>query len=385
MGVCLCDDQKKVVDCSGQELNYIPPSFPIDTITLRLSDNNIKSIEVDDFKGAERIKHLDLGNNMISNLDALSFRQLRLATLDLSENQLFTWNISVIEPMAHSLQILNWSQNFLEEIVREMFDVPLPQLRELILTETTLRHIEDRSFSRMNRLKVLRLNRNLIKTLNNETFFGLVQLQELYLDNNFFNFFPSQPSFAPIQKSLLVFSFSGHNRISQLPMDISFPLLQTLNISHCNLNSIANFTFVGVPKLRILDLSNNFIRFLAAESFNGMKWLQILMLAQNGFVAFPYRALSRVSSSLKELNFDNNAIYRITATPSIEHLLSKIEILSLRHTYLTQIDGSSFFRELQALNVLRISYSRLEELPKEALSHLTNLYEFEFNGNLISR
>ena len=301
----------------------------------------------------------------------------------MSGNKLKTWSGNLTVSMENSLEVLDLSSNDFADLTRTMFDSPLRNLQSLILDSNGLRSIEDFTFSQLNKLKFLSLKQNVLRSFNDKglTFSGLQNLQELYLDSNFFSYIPDQEVFQEVQKSLTILSFAIHSRINSVP-PLDFPNLRVFNMSYCSLEYVDNFTFVGTSQLQSLDLEGNLIALLAPESLNGLNELKVLRLQQNRFVAFPYRALHPVSYSLKELYLDNNAIFRITSRPTDEILLQNLQYLSLHNTLISSIAEDSFFRHLQFLKFLDISQTRLDRIPKASLAHLTSLEELDISGSL---
>ena len=375
-----------LVNCSGLELDRVPDNLPSHTITLDLSGNKITQIDHNELEGLRDLENLHLNDNLIFKIHDSSFRESHsLKFLDLSKNKLNAWSLNITKPVEDSLEVLDLSSNRLGKVTRDMFNSALLKLRILNLDNNGLMSIEDFSFSQLSGLEILSLNVNVLKSFNKEglTFTGLGNLTQLSLDSNFFNIVPEQGSFEAIQKSLRILSFSGHQRINELPR-FDLPNLQEFTMAYCGIEFADNYTFIGTPRLRTLSLRGNSIRFLASQFLLGLNQLQTLQLQQNRFVAFPYRALSLVSNSLEVLYLDNNAIYRIVRNPFDANLLSNLQHLSLHNTFVFEIEGDSFFRHLQSLRMLNISSSRLEQIPKQALAHLTTLEELDISNSLIT-
>ncbi len=353
---------------------------------LELSWNLIDEVRKNDLRGLHSLEKLSLRGNHISSIDALSFRDLSsLKTLNLMGNKLEEWSSNITHAFRSSLEVLNLSDNLITQVTGTMFDRAMPRLRDLLLDVNAMNRIDDDAFASLQNLRVLSLNRNLLKSFSSSTFSGLHRLEELYLDFNFFSDFPELPSFASVQNSLRLLSFAGNQRLKSLPL-LDFPNLESFNISFCNLDLIANFTFSGTPLLRVIDMSHNFIRFMASGSLNGLRHIQHLDLSWNAFVLVPYAAMSPISETLEELILDHNALHRISSSRfDNDGLLSHLKFLSLRGTLLSAIDSDSFFRNLRSLKSLKLSSSQLNAVPGDAITNLIELEDFDFSENFISK
>ena len=330
------------------------------------------------------LKNLFLRSNRIDSIHERSLIKLTsLEMLDFGYNRLAAWSGNITAPIAQSLTFLDLSGNQIEKLTASMFNTFMPKLKELYLEENGMKTIEIRSFQNLPNLKILSLKVNVLKEFNLD---GLEKLEKLFLDRNFFSYFPEPTSFGPAQKSLKFLSFSGHQRVSSLaPLEL--PLLNHLNVSNCNLNYIDNFTFVGTPRLNELDISYNAISIFGTEAFSGLSVLKKLSISRNPLVFLPYRALSDVGETLEELNADYLDLSRIPAANNEvgSSFLTNLTILSLQNNRIVSIDAKSFFRNLKSLVMLRLSSTLLREVPTMAIAHLLSLEELEFERNRITK
>jgi hypothetical protein len=82
-----CDVTTKVLSARG--FTHVPKNLPANLITLDLSDNNITTIENDDFGTLKQVKTINLSYNQIQTLHGRSFENLPyLEVLDISFNNI---------------------------------------------------------------------------------------------------------------------------------------------------------------------------------------------------------------------------------------------------------------------------------------------------------
>ena len=56
------------VDCHGQNLTAVPDGIPLSVTGLRLSNNSLRAINLDDFSKFTQLKNLIIDNNNASQL-----------------------------------------------------------------------------------------------------------------------------------------------------------------------------------------------------------------------------------------------------------------------------------------------------------------------------
>jgi len=332
---------------------------------LSLQNNLITGLDEDIFTELENLKVLNLRNNRISFVASRSFRHVNktLEDLDLSKNE---WHMLDEDP-------------FLE---------PMHNLRELKLSENGIKTLRGESFSGVTGLKILSLESNVINSLETDGYalHGLTSLEELYLGSNFFSAMPSQGAFQACQDSLTILSMPGQIRLNELPK-LSFPNLKILNMSHCSLTLIENNTLSDCPNLETLDLSDNKIQRMQSKSLSGLVALKYLYLSLNFFAYLPYSALAEVSRSLQSLHADYLGLSEVGNFSTLfgDGFLGNLTYLSLGYNGITNIDQNSFFNNLKKLQILKLSYTQLRDVPKQAMMNLSSLEEFVFDENPITQ
>lgn len=163
----------------------------------------------------------------------------------------------IIDNIPDKSNSLDYSYNRLSEIPNEIF-----------ITKNLL-NLED-----------LNLDWNYDVKLHPDSFKGLTRLRWLYISgDNIHQLNPDQFKYNPILEKLIMF----HNVIT-LPS--SGPLLNSISLrelwlGRCDITSIPNEVFSGLPNLELLDLRGNNIQVLRQKVFQTLKNLKTLYLDDN--------------------------------------------------------------------------------------------------------
>ncbi|KAM4701081.1 opticin isoform 2-T3 [Discoglossus pictus] len=105
--VCVCLGSSTY--CDDVDLKTIPP-LPKNTVYLYARFNKITQVRISDFAGLKKLKHVDLSNNALTEIDNEAFHQLpSLQELILSKNQL-----TILPQLPSSLIKLDAQQNELQ-------------------------------------------------------------------------------------------------------------------------------------------------------------------------------------------------------------------------------------------------------------------------------
>lgn len=281
---CRCDEQSfglfssfslTKVDCSGLGPNTIPVSIPLETSSLDLSFNGIRSIDgpVLSGSGYTTLSSLNLSNNLITVMNGLVFSKLRyLETLDLSWNsiQIFGEDFSGL-PLAE----VNLSHNQIHKINLSVFRVqdhgrPL----SVDLSYNSLNSIIRSELSQPLNIQTLNLAGNKLTSVPR---LKDISLQFLTLDDNPISVIDKQ-------------SFVGLKYLVYLSLS-SMPDLHTIRPQ--SLRDLRN--------LQVLDLSNNHnLKTWSAGVFNGLTSLQELNLSNRWLTSLPAKIL-RLLPSIKSI------------------------------------------------------------------------------------
>ncbi|XP_076875363.1 tsukushi-like [Brachyhypopomus gauderio] len=260
------------VDCSGVGPGMVPVSIPLDTSSLDLSSNSIRSMDSSVFSGPgyTTLTSLDLSDNLISTVNGSTFSKLRyLETLDLSRNSV-------------------------ENLPEGCFS-GLP-LTEVDLSSNRICVINLNVFAVRDHGRPLSvdLSHNLITAVTRNPRLWLPTIQSLNLAGNQLNSVPALQNISLRSLNLACNpipvvdqqSFAGlrdlvHLSLSEMP----------------NLHTIEPQSLKDLQNLQILDLScNNKLKSLNEEVFSGLGLLQELNLSKSGVVSLPTNILHLLPS-----------------------------------------------------------------------------------------
>jgi Leucine-rich repeat (LRR) protein len=314
---------------------------------LDMRNNEIASLEVDEFLDLDNLRELYLGNNRLKELISGVFYHLKgLSHLDLSYNQL---------KELHSRVFLN-----------------LRNLSQLDLSGNPFGNITSKTFRDLISLKTLRLANCKLKQLHSLAIDGLPSLYELDLSSNLFERIRFQEFKAT--RSLRVLQLSS-NKIAILEEKAFFghQNLQ-LNLSNNRLVQLDPCAFCEAS-IESLDLSRNRLRKLKSKDFAPITdTLQSLNLSFN-YDLNEYDLASTLSTlkALRTCNISNMALddrFRFrTAFSASTKSLATID-LSFNHMY--NLSGNSF-PPLTQLRHLDLSKNRIEMLDANATAELARL------------
>lgn len=211
---CRCEEQSfglfksfslTRVDCSGLGPNAIPVSIPLETSSLDLSSNGIRSLEgaVPSGPGYTTLASLNLSDNLISLVNGSVFSKLRyletldlsrnsiqklvegfsglpLAEVDLSHNRIQEINLHAFHVQDHGRPLsVDLSYNLLTSVIRSKPSQPL-NIQSLNLAGhelTCVPNLQDVS------LHFLTLDENSISVVSEQSFAGLKHLLHLSLSS----------------------------------------------------------------------------------------------------------------------------------------------------------------------------------------------------------
>ncbi|XP_074444148.1 leucine-rich repeat-containing protein 66 [Larus michahellis] len=160
------------VNCSFTGISTIPEDTSQTAITADFSYNNIKTFTCADGRSEEwMLKHLNLSNNLISELSLTTCRNLPvLETLNLDGNAIRTLALDVPTP-AHGSQTYGKVHRL------------LPALKVLSVERNNLNRVP-RGLGRLQSLQTVRLSSNGIGQIDASDFQNCSQLKDIHLQNN---------------------------------------------------------------------------------------------------------------------------------------------------------------------------------------------------------
>ncbi|NXC75914.1 LRC66 protein, partial [Anhinga anhinga] len=184
-----CWDGEFSVNCSFTGISTIPEDVSQTAITADFSYNNIKTFMSTDRRNEEwMLKHLNLSNNLISELSLTTFRNLPfLETLNLSGNAIHTLTLDIPTPAQGSkkcgegcrllpaLKVLSIERNNLNAVPRGLG--LLQSLQTIHLSSNGIRQIDLNDFQNCSQLKDIDLQNNKITKIHPDVFRDLNKLQ----------------------------------------------------------------------------------------------------------------------------------------------------------------------------------------------------------------
>ncbi|XP_009680273.2 leucine-rich repeat-containing protein 66 [Struthio camelus] len=197
-------DGKFLMNCSFTGISAIPKDVSQTAITADLSYNNIKTFLCTNGSNEEwMLKHLNLSNNLISELSLATFRNLPvLETLNLNGNAISTLTLDIPTPARRSekykeayhllpaLKVLSVERNNLNTIPRGL--KMLQSLQTIHLSSNDILQIDLNDFQNCSQLKNIYLQNNKITKIHPDAFKDLNKLQVVDLRGNTLTTLPPQ-------------------------------------------------------------------------------------------------------------------------------------------------------------------------------------------------
>ncbi|KAG5569497.1 hypothetical protein H5410_059263 [Solanum commersonii] len=232
---------------------------------LDLSDNSFSGEIPDVYSNLKELRYLDLSDNSFSGEipDVFSnFQELRY--LDLSSNRFIGPFPASILSLTH-LEFLGLLSNSLSGPLPSKTSM-LQKLSGLYLSDNSLNGTIPSWVFNLPLLTRLFLNHNQFSGLADEIKTNPV-LELLYLNNNQLS--GSFPQSLVNLTNLETLDLSSNNLTIDEGMNITFPSLERLHLSSCELKDFPHF-LRNVKTLRYLDITNNKIRGQIPNWFSGM-------------------------------------------------------------------------------------------------------------------
>jgi len=377
-------------------LTQIPPSVcrTSNLLELDINDNRLTRFDNNCFTNMTSLTHLSAERNQINELLDGVFDGLKsLKNLHLSRNRISDIGLHVFSYHLRNLRHISLNDNSLLSLQSGVFD-SLESLVFLNLSENRISNIDLHVFSNrssLQNLKYIELKNNSLTSLQDGVFDGLESLDHLYLSGNQIsnissNVFSSRSNLSHLRKleindNLLTSIDDGvfdgllsldslqlsRNRISHIGPHVfsNQSNLQNLRYIRLNDNSITSLqggVFDGLESLHSLNLRVNLLKSLQDGVFNGLKSLRYLYLSSNRISDIGLHVFSDPSSlrNLLTIKLNNNL---------------------LKSLHDVVFDG------LKSLRSLHLSRNRISDIGLRVfstLSNLRNLREINLNGNLLT-
>nr|XP_031829605.1 uncharacterized protein LOC116425698 [Nomia melanderi] len=223
---------------------------------LDLSQNKLKTLEADSFKGMSNLTYLDLCDNLLSQLSPQAFVSLPwLRSLRMRGNRLSVSALSALRGLK-ILEELDLSNNLLLGPMGPNLLPQMPRLRFLTVSENELINIQQGALIGLRNLTYLSLSHNQIDVLEDHSFKYLSTLTRLDLANNRI-VAVSSASLAHLEK--LTTLDLTHNFLRSLTADLVVPLksLQDLRLDDNDITMVASDVPTSKLRLKKLSLADN--------------------------------------------------------------------------------------------------------------------------------
>ncbi|KAK2575471.1 hypothetical protein KPH14_011202 [Odynerus spinipes] len=342
---------------------------------LHLDHNRLAFLHRETFASMPALRELRLRNNSLSNLLEAPF-----------------WNLP-------ALKGLDLSENYFRHIEPRLL-ANLPNLRRFDISGNSIGLIEPESFRNTPALEHVNLSGNALSVLHPLTFGHLTNLYELDVGwNRMLEIVPGLPI-------NIEYLHMPMNRIVALPsltsQDLALPALRKLDLSANGIERIPPGTLSELTNLRKLLLGYNSLRVLEDGTLDGLSKLEQLDLRYNRLVTLHGRSF-RSLRSLMDLNIRGNRVEVLRPDIFQENIrLQRLDLsrnnlaqiphatfvntrdlreLHASHNTLTELPGS--LHGLMALEILDLSFNKLNILSPETLSSLSSLLELRLVRNRI--
>ena len=348
---------------------------------LDLSHNRLRVICESCFALHPFLLYINLSGNMIDIVDAGSFVPLsHLSHLDLSNNPLRNHGDKLLlSSMSHSLQVINLSNTSQQNNTNSSSRIPAgidPFVRQLILSHNQVSLISLGDFENHNSLTILDLSHNQIREIEEDAFGRLESLRELRLDQNLLPVIPQR-----LPSNLCLLSLDQNSITSLTESSLSLlPDLQSLHLSGNQITNIHPDSLKGLPGLHQLNLSSNSISNLSYSIFHHCTRLQELDISHNPIMhlsSYTFAGLSSLTHLIMSHIAANESIMRIdsgTFTPLIS--VRKLDLSHSPGLFRTllhadqDVDQMKPIQFLTSVQQIKLQFNQIQDLKQQDVAAL---------------
>ncbi|RNA25295.1 insulin-like growth factor-binding complex acid labile subunit [Brachionus plicatilis] len=324
-----------------------------------LASNKIGSIKV---VPNGKIKRLYLDRNDIESITFDSNRS-KLLYLNLNNNEIEQFKC----PNLSTLTDLILSTNKLSVITNETF-YKLINVENINLRQNRINYIEGNSFKKLHKLKELYLNLNFISEANPQLVFKSVYFIDI--SQNRFNSFDFEQFFSFRNTSLKRLVLSG-NFIRNI-----FVNLTEIDYLDLSGNPLIKVDDIYAKKINNLYLNKNLFENLNSIHLKNVALISNLKLISNKLENLPVSELENLQN-LVSLDLEQNKIEKIEFPT-----LALLKELRLNHNKIRKISQISF-NKLANLQVLILSFNKIDFIEEKSFSNLKNLQVLNLNHNYL--
>ncbi|EZA50723.1 Chaoptin [Ooceraea biroi] len=340
---------------------------------LNLSHNKIRKLDSNTFRGMRFLRRLYLSDNQINDVGRGTFGSVtRIGTIDLSRNFIKKIDFQMFNQLQYA-ELLDVSENFVTIVEKLAF-------KDLYLAKVNLSHneiskIEAGAFENCANITSLDLSYNKIENISKYSFDSASYAMELQLSYNLLTSLNQVPLHNMTGMKILNVS---HNQIHSIPRQ-TFPNLRYLNMSHNSMEKIKPSTFGPLPTLLELDMSYNQLNDVARGSLTRLASCRSLTVKNNRLTR-----IFQLPISLGHLDFSENLLEEIPSTdvwPTMNALLS----LDLSRNRLSDNLQEGSFENLLTLRTLNLQANNITKPPWQALGSLTSLQYLYLQDNHMTK
>uniref|UniRef100_A0A336LW85 CSON001803 protein n=1 Tax=Culicoides sonorensis TaxID=179676 RepID=A0A336LW85_CULSO len=328
-----------------------------------------------------KMKSLTKADGILANLSLSNLNNLHALKLECSDTGMYESNLeSSATPSGYflagfkQLQSLDIDSCKLRYVPALVF-TGLSSLRSLVLrtrnTEWNLNlELHHDSFRGLTELKDLSLAENGLYEVPKEVFCPMYSLKTLNLSRNHLN----------DVKSLL---FSDWGKGPSAPGKACNTGLETLDLSHNDINILPDNSFTALRSLTILNLQGNLLSEVADRSFVGLVSLQLLNMSNNKMIALPPE-LFQSTRKIRQIFLQNNSI--TVLAPGLLEGLDQLEVLDLSRNALSSewINRDTFAGLIRLLD-LNLSNNKISRIDRQVFRGLYSLQQLDLGQNLIEK
>ncbi|KAK2830934.1 hypothetical protein Q5P01_018865 [Channa striata] len=328
-----------------------------------------------------QLTDLNLSYNEMPELSKGSIRSMKMLRSLKMENNLLTKVPEDIRSLS-SLEILNLGDNLISDLDCKDF-INTTSLTELYLNISHITKLDSCVFENLNNLKVLDLSHNLLWTIGEAFKIGPAVLEVLDLSNNLIPFY-GKGDFKGLGslKYLNLASdtieglestvFEGMNKLGSLTVSLPFDFQYVFK----GLQNLENFEIY--LKIPFGPHSYNF------EAFRHLKSLKVFTVILSGHhFAFPLDILPQTLHAMRHLeSFTAENVFNSVPDPYTFQFNPHLNNLTIRKTDLSDLDPE-LFRPIPKLQVLDFSNCKLKSLDFLAQANLSALRYLKLTDNEI--
>ncbi|KRY23117.1 Chaoptin [Trichinella patagoniensis] len=365
-GSCFGENNVVELNLAGNRLTEVPQaalaSLHGSLASLDLSDNRIESVESTQFEGLRNLSQLLLRANRVQLVSEAAFKSLhKLRILDLSENPIDEWHPNAFRDLSHSLESVNLADtglysvpNFAGRAVKCLnlsnnqitsFDIAadkatLQKLQTLDVSRNRLRQLPASMLNLLTNLKVLNVSYNPMVEFTDQMIRALPKLETFHCHHMYEIRDVYKPAFSSLVnlKEFQMYDVGKvvHSGFFQLDELLAvLPGLKTLRIQLSNQtldNQLANF---DTRLLRSLHLQGSNIKQITLNAFKSLRGYKVKLAITNSQLFYLPPQFFSTLNHIKHLYLDLSENRLRTVNP---FSTSRLPTVNSHGTVLQDID-----------------------------------------------